>query len=84
MGALKKTKNIVEDETVLRINSRKYGSHAKGTKNIQTGQFVVLIHFAFGYSDIGPFERDTGLDAAVGANESDPGLIEQGVTSYVV
>ena len=57
-----------------------YGSHANGTSNIQAGQFVIFVHFAFGYTDIGPFERGIGLHFRTCANESNPGLIEQRIT----
>ena len=48
--------------------------------NVEAGQFVILIHLAFRHSDIGPFERGICLHFRTCANESNPGLIEQGIT----
>ena len=83
MGTLQKTKNVVEDEGVLRVGTRNCSSHADGTCNIQARKFVTLVHLAFGYTDIGPLERGICLRLRTCAHESNPGLIEQGITKHV-
>src|SRR5262249_40575944 len=74
---------ISKDKAVLRNCSRKSGGDANGSKNIQAGKLIIVTHFSFSNSNVGPFECSGGFGAGSRAEIANPCEVERSITEAV-
>src|SRR5215467_5938129 len=83
MGVVEPGRDIANDKAVLRISPGKCRSHTDGTKNIQTGQLVILVHFAFGDAELRPAKWRLGGCGTLDAHIPNPHFIQKSLVKCI-
>jgi hypothetical protein len=76
-------KTVTNDEAGLREMERESGGQTDGTKDIQVGHSIVVIHVPFGNSHIRPAERRPALRVAPGSDIPNSKVIDPAVAYRV-